>query len=148
MARHDPAGHSLTADAHVFGDDFGRRLSNPAKAWQTAVLKANNHTPRWDYKTKKLKPESQAVYRQVNLHFHDLRHECGSRWLEAGMPLHLVAALLGHSNIATTSVYLNATKVGLHDAMKAVDAKREAEQTQADHHPPTVVRSEPSTVVN
>ena len=145
MARSDPAGEPLTADDHVFGDEVGGKLTNPSKAWQTAVLKANGHTPQWDYKTKKLRPESQAVYRQVNLRFHDLRHEAGSRWLEAGMPLHLVAALLGHANISTTSVYLNATRVGLHDAMKAIDAQRLA---QVRPHPSTTVQSEPSAVVN
>ena len=56
--------------------------------------------------------------------FHDLRHEAGSRLLEAGWPLHNVAHMLGHANIAQTSTYLNATKVGLQDAMRRLDASR------------------------
>ena len=49
--------------------------------------------------------------------FHDLRHEAGSRWLEAGMPLHHVKELLGHANISTTDTYLNAGRVHLHESM-------------------------------
>ena len=55
------------------------------------------------------------------------------------MPLHLVAALLGHSNISTTSVYLNATRVGLHDAMKAIDKRRQDDDPQPM---PTVERQD------
>jgi Phage integrase family len=60
----------------------------------------------------------------ANLTFHDLRHEAGSRLLEAGWPLHNVAHMLGHANIAQTSTYLNATRVGLQDAMRRLDASR------------------------
>ena len=60
------------------------------------------------------------------------------------MPLHLVSALLGHSNIATTSTYLNATKTGLHDAMKRIDAQREAQAQPMPEH----VQSGHSVVVN
>jgi integrase len=35
----------------------------------------------------------------IDLHFHDLRHEAGSRWLEAGIPLHHVKELLGHATL-------------------------------------------------
>ena len=47
-----------------------------------------------------------------------------SRWLEAGMSIHHVKALLGHANISTTDTYLNATKVGLHEAMRRIDKGR------------------------
>ncbi len=70
--------------------------------------------------------------------FHDLRHEAGSRLLEAGWPLHNVSHMLGHANIAQTSTYLNATKVGLQDAMRRLDASRcnpVANQTTTEHPP-------------
>ena len=35
----------------------------------------------------------------VDLRFHDLRHEAGSRFLEAGWPLHEVQYMLGHADI-------------------------------------------------
>jgi site-specific recombinase XerD len=37
---------------------------------------------------------------------HCLRHTCASEVLEAGAPLHVVRELLGHRNVATTSIYL------------------------------------------
>ncbi|MEP6918433.1 MAG: tyrosine-type recombinase/integrase [Acidobacteriota bacterium] len=43
---------------------------------------------------------SRAVLQAINLHFRDLRHEAGSRWLEAGMPLHHVEDRLGHAKRA------------------------------------------------
>ena len=47
--------------------------------------------------------------RAINLHFHDLRHEGGSRLLEAGWPVHHVQHMLGHAALQQTSTYLNAT---------------------------------------
>jgi len=38
--------------------------------------------------------------------------------------LHNVAHMLGHANFAQTSTYLNATRVGLQDAMRRLDASR------------------------
>jgi integrase len=52
--------------------------------------------------------------REIDLHFHDLRHEAGSRKLEAGWPLHAVSRWLGHSKLTTTDTYLNATTRLLH----------------------------------
>jgi integrase len=60
----------------------------------------------------------------VDLTFHDLRHEAGSRLLESGWPLHNVAHMLGHANISQTSTYLNATRIGLQDAMRRLDDSR------------------------
>ena len=60
----------------------------------------------------------------MNLHFHDLRHEAGSRFLEAGWPLHEVAHMLGHSNVKQTSAYLNVTTPALHERMRRFDEAR------------------------
>jgi len=149
MATHDPAGERFGPERHAFGDQVGRRLTNPAKAWQATVLKANGHTPKLDYCSKKLKPESQDIYRRVDLKFDDLRHEGGSRWLEAGMSIHHVKVLLWHASLATTDTYLNATKVGLCDAMRRVDAKRKAELEQAGHpQSASLIERSTSTLVN
>lgn len=51
----------------------------------------------------------------LHLHFHDLRHEAGSRKLEAGWPLHAVSRWLGHTKLTTTDTYLNATTQLLHE---------------------------------
>ena len=49
-----------------------------------------------------------------NLRFHDLRHEAGSRKLEAGYPMHAVCLWLGHTDLTTTARYLNADAGQLH----------------------------------
>jgi integrase len=60
----------------------------------------------------------------IDLHFHDLRREAGSRWLEGGVPLHTVRDWLGHTSIAQTSTYLASTMATAHDAMARFDACR------------------------
>jgi integrase len=73
-----------------------------------------------------------------DLHFHDLRHEAGSRWLEAGWPIHFVKEMLGHSNISQTDTYLNASAMGLQDAMRRFDDLRctRVAQTPPNEHRP------------
>ncbi len=116
------------------------------RAWQTAVLKAHGHTSTWTWVkskarkgTGRLSPESQAAYRAVDLHLHDLRHEAGSRLLEAGWPLHHVQHMLGHANIEQTSTYLNATLKGLHRSMdrtrRAADRRERKAASEAANPP-------------
>ena len=119
MASHDPAGHRFGSDACVFGDEVGQHVGSPKKAWETVVLKAHGYTPRWA--NGSLAPESSDAYQAIDLHFHDLRHEAGSRWLEAGLPLHYVKELLGHTDISTTDTYLNASRIHLRESMLKLD---------------------------
>ena len=76
-----------------------------------------NATERIDYEPSSLIRTGTTTggrsdaYRAIDLRFHDLRHEAGSRWLEAGMPLHHVKELLDHASIATTDTYLNAARM-------------------------------------
>jgi integrase len=102
---------------YVFGDSAGLKVSNVKRAWETAVLKAHGHDPQWT-KTKALAKSSREALGAIDLHFHDLRHEAGSRLLERGWPLHHVQEMLGHANVSQTSTYLNATRAGLHDSMR------------------------------
>ena len=124
-AKTGPTGRDFEPDDFVFGDAIGRRLTNIAKAWETCLLKAHGHTPRW-VGNNALAPESREALSAIGLVFHDLRHEGGSRLLESGWPLRNVSHMLGHANIAQTSTYLNATKVGLQEAMRRLDATRGA----------------------
>src|SRR5262245_59987166 len=47
MRRVGPDGKPLGPDAYVFGNEVGERIGSIKKAWQTAVLRAHGHTPRW-----------------------------------------------------------------------------------------------------
>ena len=60
----------------------------------------------------------------TGLHFHDLRHEAGSRMPEAGRPLDHVRAVMGHSDATTTSGYLNAILQRLLDSVRRYGTER------------------------
>jgi integrase len=124
LARCDPAGRFHPLEAYVFGNEFGEAAAFPRKAWETAVLKAHGHRPQWEPGRGKLAEASQAEYDRIDLHFHDLRHEAGSRLLEAGWPLHHVREMLGHQDLATTNRYLNADRQNLRDSMRRSDEAR------------------------
>ena len=47
--------------------------------------------------------------------FHSLRHGFATRCIEAGVPINQVQLLLGHSNVSTTSIYIQANPT---DALK------------------------------
>jgi integrase len=149
MVDTDPAGRKYPPTAYVFGA-LGEPVKNIKKAWETCVLRAHGHEPTWT-KGGRLSEESRTTLAGINLHFHDLRHEAGSRWLEAGMPLHHIKEILGHKNISQTDTYLNASRLETQASMRRFDAQRgklvaktpaieqrplrhdEAEETGKDH---------------
>jgi len=71
---------------------------------------------------------------------HDLRHEAGSRLIEAGWPIHHVQEMLGHASQEQTSTYLNVTRVGLQESMRRFEQSGipgiTMSQTAATEHPP------------
>ncbi len=87
------------------------------------MLRAHGYEPVWTSHGK-LDATSRAALRAIDLHFHDFRHETGSRWIENGMPLHHVKELLGHKTISTTDCYLNAGRLKLQESMKRFEASR------------------------
>lgn len=118
------------AHCFVFGDAVGRRVAMIRKAWDTAVLKAHGHQPVW-CRSDTLAPESRTALHAIDLHFHDLRHEAGSRMLEEGMPVHEVQAMLGHADLSQTSTYLNATQHALQESVRKWDERRKVCKTVA-----------------
>jgi integrase len=96
MVRLDPAGNPHKPDAHVFGNAVGQKVGDPKKSWLRACRTAGI----------------------TDLRFHDLRHEAASRMIEAGWPVHHVQQMLGHSDLKTTSLYVNLTLTGLLDSMR------------------------------
>ena len=67
---------------------------------------------------RKFKKYSRRAGLPEHYTFHSLRHGFATRLLEAGVPINQVQVLLGHSNIATTSVY---TKANPFDAIKSYE---------------------------
>ncbi|MFQ5716752.1 MAG: tyrosine-type recombinase/integrase, partial [Nitrospinales bacterium] len=63
-----------------------------------------------------------------NFRFHDLRHDFCSRLVQAGQPLHVVAELAGHTNIATTQRYAHLSPEVKRNAIDALSGfnRREA----------------------
>ena len=104
MRRLDPAGREFGPDAYVFGDAIGQRLKSVQDAWRRARTLAG----------------------VGDLQLRDLRHEAGSRFAEAGMPINYVSGMLGHTNLTTTSRYLNISRRELHRAMQRYEESRQA----------------------
>ena len=70
--------------------------------------KAHGVDPRWRKGIyKDLSVECPQRFRDINLHWHDLRHEYASRLVERGVPLAQVRDRLGHASILTTERYDN-----------------------------------------
>lgn len=67
----------------IFGDGAGRKAGNIKRAWETAILKAHGYKPEWV--RGRLSAAPQRALATIDLHFHDLRHEAGCRWLENGV---------------------------------------------------------------
>jgi len=53
-----------------------------------------------------------------DLHFHSLRHSFAVNCMNKGIPLNQIQVLLGHGNIATTSIYLRINPI---DALKSYE---------------------------
>jgi integrase len=88
MRRTGPDGEPLAPDAFVFDDECRGRVAEFKVAWYGTLRRAG----------------------VSDLTFHDLRHEFGSRLIEAGVSLLTVSYLYGHKSIATTARYLNASE--------------------------------------
>ncbi len=95
-------GERLPPEAYVFGNDIGERVKSVRTAWENARINAG----------------------LGDVHLADLRHEAASRFDEAGVPVNFVSKILGHTNLTTTSRYLNIHRRGLHLAMEKFEESR------------------------
>ena len=66
----------------------------------------------------------RAKLRQIDLHWHDLRHEGACRLLADGVDIRIIQLMLGHSDIKTTQRYLNITDEELRKALTGVWERR------------------------
>jgi integrase len=104
----------LGPDAYVFGTPSGEFQKEFRTAWDTLVLRAAGKKP------ERASPHSRVnrdALKQIDLHWHDLRHEAACRWLAAGLDLRSIQLLLGHADLKTTQRYLNVTDTELWNVM-------------------------------
>jgi integrase len=113
MRKFDADGKQFPPEGYVFGTATGEEVTSVRTAWENATATAG------------LK----------GLQLRGLRHEAGSRFDEAGVPISYTSKILGHSNLNTTSRYLNIHRRGLHDAMQKLEGHRPA-VAQALHTAP------------
>ncbi len=73
-----------------------------------------------NYVSKKFKDAVRKAKLSEKLHFHSLRHACGSFLVDAGVSLYVVQNILGHSNISTTQIYSHLSQNTLHESVNRV----------------------------
>ena len=129
MRRTGPDGKDLGPDRYVFGNEVGEKIGRVYKAWQTLVLKAHGHKPEWvKGKKNQLSAASRAAYAAINLHFHDLRGEFGSRLVDSGASLLDTRDLLGHTDLKQTDSYLRSKSKSLISAIVRKEAHEREQQ--------------------
>lgn len=97
---------ALGPDAYVFGAEDGAFQPNIQTAWETLRLLAYGHEPRRG-------PEeiawNQARLREIDLRWHDLRHEGACRLHADGVDIRIIQLMLGYASIQQTQRYLSVT---------------------------------------
>jgi len=64
----------------------------------------------------------------LTIHTHTLRHKFATDLLERGANIRQVQALMGHSNLSATQVYLSITDQGLKDTVDLLDQPQQHQQ--------------------
>lgn len=105
----------------VFGTPEGEFQDSFKTAWESLQLVAHGHP------TKRAKPGvrvDRERLREIDLHWHDLRHEGACRLLADGVDIRVIQLMLGHSDIKTTQRYLNITDEEMRRALNGVWERR------------------------
>jgi integrase len=112
---------ALGLGAFVFGLPEGEFQDSFKTAWESLLLLAYRH------QMKRVKPGARVdreKLRQIDLLWHDLRHEGASRLLADGVDIRIIQLMLGHSDIKTTQRYLNITDEELRKVLTGVWERR------------------------
>lgn len=109
-----------------FGQLDGTRISQFRAEWDQVRERAD--LIGWHYESVKEATADDHGYRRIidfdeDFHWHDIRHECGSRLADRNVPLTDIKELLGHARLETTQKYLNSKFTNLADNMRAVAVK-------------------------
>ena len=121
MRKTAPDGKPHGPDAYIFGNAVGEKIGSIKKSWMTAATRTRPHASVDDRHDESSDAGVASGVKAIGLHFHDLRRECASRWLEAGVSLAEVRDLLGHANISQTSTHLKSTATSLASAIDKAD---------------------------
>lgn len=96
----------LGPNVFVFGTENGEHVASFKTAWESLLLIANGHD------TKRPKHGARVdrdKLREIDLHWHDLRHEGACRLLADGVDIRIIQLMLGHASVQQTQRYLNVT---------------------------------------
>ncbi|HYT65498.1 MAG TPA: tyrosine-type recombinase/integrase [Vicinamibacterales bacterium] len=104
----------LGTKAYVFGGVSGEYQGTIRTAWESVVLLAHGVQPTRARAHGRVNREQLA---EIDLHWHDLRHEAACRWLAKGLDLRAIQLLLGHADLKTPQRYLNVTDEELRRTM-------------------------------
>jgi hypothetical protein len=111
--------------AYVFGEALtGAYVKGFRKPWESAVLMAHGVQPRRAMRRGAWSDECKRRLREIDLHWHDLRHEGLSRYGEGGMLLSELQKLAGHADPRTTQRYEHVEPQRLSEAMVRAREKR------------------------
>ena len=107
--------------AYVFGGESGEFQESFKTAWETVLMLANGHDSK---RTARGVRVDREKLRQVDLHWHDLRHEGACRLLADGVDIRTIQLMLGHADIKQTQRYLNITDEELRKSLTGVWERR------------------------
>jgi integrase len=112
---------TLGPSAFVFGSPNGTFVESFKTAWESLLLVANGHDTK---RAKHGVRVDREKLRQIDLHWHDLRHEGACRLLADGVDIRTIQLMLGHADMKQTQRYLNITDEELRKAMTGVWERR------------------------
>jgi integrase len=112
---------TLGPSGFVFGSPDGEFQDSFKTAWESLLLVAHGHDTR---RAKAGARVDRGKLRQIDLHWHDLRHEGACRLLADGVDIRIIQLMLGHSDIKTTQRYLNITDEELRKVLTGVWERR------------------------
>jgi hypothetical protein len=107
--------------AYVFGGESGEFQESFKTAWETVLMLANGHDSKRT--THGVRVDREKL-RQIDLHWHDLRHEGACRLLADGVDIRTIQLMLGHADIKQTQRYLNITDEELRKSLTGVWERR------------------------